>query len=568
MVLEDTDLDGIVWTPGHAGRVWFAQPHLTFGDREPWTPTVVPGRATGIELLRAILSSERDLPDPVGAPSLILIPELSIPHGDVAELRRLIGDARPNTLLIAGLAQLSELQALEIDPAPLLWEGKAEGRFTNCAAIACGGSERLFLQPKRIPSKWEGKLWPGGTIRYFSGKSVQFCVVICSELLDQPEGTTTIRALREECRARGKRLPLLVWLQHNEHPRSALFSQSLEIVQKWTEVTTLIAGSRPRSRSRMENYGVSGALVRSEYLPRKFDFLAKEYHYFEPVSTVPGLSRMVLLRYDADVYRVDTVLADSIDPAESSAIKGALFHSALPYDWQGGELTASQFCAHLADVTEAALLSASAACERLPEIAAIRERLVALGTAQFLHFLDRATPNQSAISERHPAGEPHISGDAFCRCWPHRRCIDELEIDPRALSDILTGLAWIEAAGVTVVPEIRGHANVELRGSGLDSRFCVVAALDLNAEAVENAIWPGWETRPPIDDVPYIVLGTEGRGFRPRVSTITASNAAPVGAPSSARVTSPMRRAIYAERFWQAARHGSLLSTLTELAIA
>ena len=289
-----------------------------------------------------------------GAPSIILLPELSIGHGDVATVRGLLSTARANTLLICGIGHMTATDIDRIEASVHLCGEPVEGRYANCALIGCGGTDQIFLQPKVVASKLELDChWPGRVVRYFVGGFFPFVVFICSEMLDRAQARTTVHDVLDHLAEHGRQLAAIFWLQHNPKPRSIDFSQSLEQLTHLDRPTVFIVGSRNQCPPRFENFAVSGALFKKTTLPKHFDLLTRQFHYVEPVSDSVALSRVVLLRYDANVNCVDTALASAIDEGDRTP-RSQLFSSVIPMVMLNGALVDSGENTHLVEIARRA----------------------------------------------------------------------------------------------------------------------------------------------------------------------------------------------------------------------
>jgi hypothetical protein len=175
--IEPIHLETLTWQPGRRGRIWYIQPRFDVDARvAPFVSVPAPGELTALRLLRIVcVYDQTHFPDPGLAPTLILLPEFALPHTEIPTARELISHARPNTLFVLGLGHMSNDQAQVVEPEAQLWDGPADGRFTNCALIGVGGSDRVFLQPKILPSRWEQDVhWPGAVVRLFAGEYIQF----------------------------------------------------------------------------------------------------------------------------------------------------------------------------------------------------------------------------------------------------------------------------------------------------------------------------------------------------------------------------------------------------------
>src|SRR5216684_9150306 len=111
MDIETIKLQGLRWPTGASARIWFCQPRVELTTPAPFRPTAA---VQSLHILRAVLNRDAQMGAPAGdAPSIILLPELSIGLGDVAEVRGLVSAARTNTLLICGIGHMT---ATDIDP--------------------------------------------------------------------------------------------------------------------------------------------------------------------------------------------------------------------------------------------------------------------------------------------------------------------------------------------------------------------------------------------------------------------------------------------------------------------
>jgi len=462
--LEYQSLEGLRWKEGKQARIWFLQPRLHITTTPPFISEKIGSDVAGLELLKACLDEETTSYNPPDeAPAFLLLPEFSIRPDEIASVRPLIAAARPNTVFVSGCGQLTEQQAREIEPGSVLWDGPSHGKFTNCALVGVGGSDRLFLQPKIVPSQWEREAhWPGNKIRCFLGEFVLFVVVICSDLLARPADQTTLADMIIELKRDVRTLNLVIWLQHNPDPRSKEFHQSLASLAEFAP-TVLVVSSRKDRPHRLKNFAVSGAIVPQHALPTSFQNLDASFRYVEPLmddAYQTPMSRLVLLRYDVDAYRAMTVLAASIRPTDKTA-KGALFEYSDPYQYRSGRLEPSRDHTHLEDILTPTI---QMACQQAPDLASeinrVAQQLVALGTKNLLGFLDVAIlPIPQPGERRHAAGDKHADGDFRCRCWPHRCCIDSLAHEVQAQESL--GLV-MTAAGALLKCGIDAHPNYNL----------------------------------------------------------------------------------------------------------
>jgi hypothetical protein len=550
--IHHIELPTIRWVRGRPGRFWLIQARYSLTG-PPYLPNPI-GSPSAVQLLEYALDYERANYVPSEeAPTFFMLPECSVLPSDVDHVRGLVRAARRNTVVIFGVGQLTEQQALALTGGVSLWEGHAEGvRYANCAVVATGGSRDIHIQPKVLASKWErGIHWSGRVVNYFTGGGVQFVVSICSDLLTEPGDANSASRIVEDLRRRNWPLNLVPWLQYNEKPRAPEFTAALDAFTDYGAMV-VVAASRNTRLPRYANYAVSGAVVRQNMLPRHFEYLALPYHYVEPLKADLPTSRIVLLRYDADVYRVRTVLPDAIDPA-ANVTKGFIFDDSQPYEHVNGALVASGHHHHLADISALARQIASERYSQLVEaIARIADRLIKLSTLEFLAFLDMALLPQPALgTPRHPAGELHEGGDYRCMCWTHRRCVDFLaDEQPSAepVAEVLAAVAAVEQAGVSAQPVCYDRRRTVFRILVGDRARHIAAIFPFHADADgTEEILAG--SRAATADILYIVLGTEGRPARMRTSEAIASRASPSGSNRASLAARPRLRVAYSAAF-------------------
>ena len=503
------------------------------------------------------------------APSIILLPELSVGPADIANVRALINVARANTLVICGIGHMAAADVDQVEASAHLCGEPIGGHYANCALIGCGGSNQVFLQPKVVASREELDChWAGRVVRCFGGGFFSFVVFICSEMLDRAQARTTIREVFDRLAEANQQPPVVFWLQHNPKPRSVDFSQSLEVLSHVERPTAFVAGSRSGCLPRLENFAVSGALFKKAALARHFNVLTRQFHYVEPVSESTVLSRVVLLRYDVDVNLVETALASAIEDGDRTP-RSQLFGSVRPLVLQDGTLIDSDDNIHLGDIIRRSRDTAAATdATQTARINALAEQLVGLGTPRFQDFLDRAiVPRPQDEHRRHAAGQQHAQGDYSCDCWAHRRCIDLLCDDADAaapVAHVLLALARIAAQGlnVSLIPLSDSPANVRLSSASGQFDLCVVYPFNFDADATEMAIRGGG--RPRVSEPGYIVLGTSGRAGRPALAQISQAVARPVAPLQAAVATEPLLRAVYNDELTASETAGTLSQLLQQ----
>lgn len=547
MDIETVRLQSLRWPRGASARIWFCQPRVELTSPAPFRPTTT---VRSLDLLRAVLNRDAQMGAPAGdAPSIVLLPELSVGPGDIATVRGVISAARRNVLLICGIGHMAASEIDPIEASAHLCGDPVAGHYANCALIGCGGTDQVFLQPKVVASREELDChWPGRVIRYFVGGFFSFVVFICSEMLDRAQARTTIREVLDKLAEGSQQLAAVFWLQHNPKPRSVDFSQSLEELTHVDRPTVFVVGSRNQSPPRFENFAVSGALFKKAALPKHFNLLTRQFHYVEPVSD-SALSRVVLLRYDVDVNLVETALASAIEDNDRTP-RSQLFSSVVPLVMGNSALTDSGGNTHLAEIVRRARdMATTTDNTQTARIQALTDALVALGTLRFQDFLDRAiVPRPRNERHRHAAGQQHADGDYFCDCWTHRQCIDLLCDDNSAaepIAHLLLALAKIAAEGlnVSLIPISESPANIRLSGPTGQFDLCIVFPFHLDADATETAIRGG--ARPKVAEPGYIVLGTSGRAGRPALAQISQAIARPVAPLQAASATEPLPRAVY-----------------------
>ena len=551
-----------------ASRVWYLQPKLALSNEAPFVPVLDGATSHALQLIRACVRKEcKDFPPPTEAPTLILVPELAIHPSEFTLLRSELRACHGNTLFVGGLGHMTEAQARAIENADL-WDGPSDGRYTNCALVAVGGSDQFFLQPKIVPSATERDFhWKGKGIRLFTGTDVAFGVVVCSELLDRPLHETTLKTFLQESANKNCHLSFVIWVQHNPKPRSGEFDSSLQQLRTHSNSTAvLIVDSSPHRPERYESYGVSGAIVAHEYLPLEFRFLAGRHHCVEPVGTGLHLGRIVLLRYDADAVLVNTVFCDAIDIHSKTA--KTLFENIRHYSYCAGNLAPNDENCHIQDLLRPVL--ARCVTEGVSEgaVERVAEKVVALGISGFLSFLDVALwPCPADGDQQHLAGEPHPGGDFLCRCWRHRVCVDRLCVDAfqqEWLADVLGALATLEQHNLNPNPTFnrRPLQNADVV---VDDRRVQIAVIHPcgRDRLVGEALLADRE-RPPLLLPSCIILGDDARGLRPRVGSVDASRVPPPRASDASRAETATPALIYQQEFWKAHASNRIRDLITE----
>jgi hypothetical protein len=541
--------------------IWYGQPILQFNQTPPFVPQAGP-QASGLQLLKAILEHS-DFKHSDCKPAIVVLPELAIPYSEIGTARALIASAPKGTLVVFGAGQMTEAEALSLEAKPDLWDGGAAGRFANCAVICVGGTDKVFLQPKLLKSALEQDWhWPGRVVRCFTGEYLRFATFICSDLLNRPGDSSYLAWLHEELERHQHKLTFAVWLQHNAKPRSDQFSNAIDAVGKMERTTIIVAGSRvAEGGRRFENYAVSGAFAVRTVFPSEFSKFTHRFHYAEQADA--NVSRAVLLRYDADAYRVRTVLADALD-AEDKVEKGELFDSSQPYVFDTGTLTASPEHLHIRDLCEPARRAVATATPDLgPAADAIASKLTQLGTTAFLSFLDVGIVPQAQDGEvTHPAGTKHQGGDLRCRCWKHRTCIDLLTeasgVEP--LTAIIDVLAVLEDGQCSPSPRhdhVR-RTNVDLTIAGSKRAAAIVYPFDYTFDALQKKLFG---ERPPVLETHFLFVA-EILQQRPKVDTINVTEAPTAGAVDPARTGAPTIAPVRAVDLKRAAAVGDLADFL------
>jgi len=541
--------------------IWYGQPTLQLTDVPPFVPQ--PGtHASALQILQGILE-HRDFRESDCKPAIVVLPELSVPYPDIAAARTLISNAPQGTLVVFGAGQMTAGEALSLEDRPDLWDGEAAGKFANCAVIGLGGFDRVFLQPKLLKSAVEQDWhWPGRIVRCFKGEYVRFSTFICSDLLNRPGNSSYMAWLYEELEREQEKLTFALWLQHNPKPRSKQFSNAIEAVGKMKQTTIIVVGSRMApGGKRFENYAVSGAFAIRAVFPSEFNKFTHRFHYTEQADS--EVSRAVLLRYDADAYRVRTVLADALD-ASDKVEKGELFDSSQPYVFEGGALKASSEYFHVRDLCEPARHVVETKIPALTTaVNNVVAKLIVMGTANFLAFLDVGIVPQAPNGEKpHPAGTKHDGGDLKCRCWKHRTCVDLLtEPDGMPpLAALMETLAVLDAGGCAPTPWYNQllRTNLDLTVAGLKKAVAIVYPFNYSLEALQEKLFG---ERPPVSERQFVIVA-EPTEDRPRVETINVADAPATGAVDPAKAGAPTIVAIHVRELKRAAEAGDLASFL------
>jgi hypothetical protein len=567
MEIKNIELPSLRWPKGASARIWFCQPQVELSSRAPFVPTA---NVRSLDILRATFKRDAEWGAPAGgAPSIVLLPEMSISPADVASVRELIAGSRGNTLLIGGVGHMTSEQIDPIEASSGLCGPPVAEHYANCALIGCGGENNVYLQPKIVPSKDElDHHWPGRVIRYFIGKSFQFVVVVCSEMLNRAGEKTTMSEVLQNLDENGRQPPTVFWLQHNARPRSSDFSQSLEELALNRRTSVFVSSSRMKCPPRFEHYSVSGAFFERDAVARHFGILTRRFHYIEPVANQVRLSRVVLLRYDVDVNVVDTILGNAID-AKDRTQRSQLFGSALPMNVIAGSLVESLENKHLAEIALLACETAAATDNtQSANVRALTEALVALGTARFQDFLDLAiVPRPLVKDDRHAARQQHRGGDCYCLCWKHRECIDFLSDEPdnaNPLAYLLLALAKIVSHGMTVrfMPDSNASANIQVSGALGEFPLCIVYPFDFSADETEIAIRGGDGVK--MAEPGYVILGTDRRAERPKLAAVKQSVARRTAPVNAGNAAAPRLNAIYYRDLNDWCANGNLAESFKE----
>lgn len=541
--------------------IWYGQPILKLSAVPPFVPQQ--GEyASGLQILKGILE-HKDFLESDCKPAIVVLPELAVPFSDIPAARAAISGAPKGTLVVFGAGQMTEAETLSLEDKPDLWDGESAGKYANCAVIGLGGCDRVFLQPKLLKSALEQDWhWPGRIVRCFTGGYLRFATFICSDLLNRPGNSSYMDWLYDELEREQQKLTFALWLQHNPKPRSDQFSNAIEAIGKMERTTIVVAGSRMAlGGKRFENYAVSGAFAIRTVFPSEFSKFTHRFHYAEQADS--EVSRAVLLRYDADAYRVRTILADALD-ATDKVEKGELFDYSQPYVLDGGTLKTSSEHFHIRDLCEPARQAIKTARPALTAaVNSVASALIGLGTGHFLAFLDAGIVPQAADGEKpHTAGAKHEGGDLRCRCWKHRTCVDLLT-EPLGLTPLVAlmeTLAVLESGGCAPRPRFDQSlkTNVDLTVAGAEKTAAVVYPFNYSLEALQQKLFG---ERPPVHERHFVFVADLAQE-RPRVETINVAEAPAVGSVDPAKAGSPTIAAIHARDLRRAAEAGDLASFL------
>jgi hypothetical protein len=300
--------------------------------------------------------------------------------------------------------------------------------------------------------------------------------------------------------------------------------------------------------------------------------LDKEFHYFEPVAETLPISRAVLVRYDADVHCVNTVLGDSLFDAPTIE-KGTFFQTSQPYLATTG-LNASGDHFHLEDLCSQPAQLATAASSTLSAHVTdiVAQQLVPLGLRDFLALLDLSLlPQPHGNGTLHASGVSHLPDDLVCTCWQHRLCVDILtdatNDSTKAFANVLYVLAALRASGLLFVFRyLTNHRTcLELTLDGTVRYLAVVDPFGLDASETELRLMPARGAAAL--DTSYIILGTKGRARR-LVGSISPALAPSTGATNLGRATPPTLRAMYFEDICSAMDAGTVQQAVHTLLTA
>jgi hypothetical protein len=560
--------NGLAWRPGDQGIVWFLQPRLQVDPSiRPFRHRQISKLPSPMDLLEAACRQEQERQRGGQAvPTLFLMPEFSLdPDRDLERARALVSGCPANFLIVAGLGQMSLDCARTIEDADL-WETPGPGALVNCASIMVGGQATVWLQPKIVPAGPERDYHcPGKVVRYFYGGGLSFVVLICSELFDRPEGNTTVQQVLNRLRAESRNLTFVMWIQHNKKPRSNAFRESLrQLAQTTPAPMVLLVSSRGDRPGRRDNFAVSGAIVPHAVLPRAFCHLDRRFHYVEPLDGVPDFARVVLLRYDAEAYRVCTALPGDLGHG-ASVSRSALFEQSEPCVYGDAGLKSCGANYHLEDLSALAAQMARRCVSELDETTQdVRAEVVALGTPGFLKLLDSATlPDRRANTGEDEKHEPGY----LCHCWRHRDCIDGLahdEVVARPLALLLLAAAALRAAGLSpqLLPNGAGLApNCRMTSGARKLDVRLLDSEDITLDGVIRRMSPRSAAARALP--PLVLLGSANAlSSRPAVGGIDAGMASPFGRVSAENPSLPIPQALCSQQFWAAHREHRLAETV------
>jgi hypothetical protein len=187
--------------------------------------------------------------------NFLIFPEISVPYKYRDKLIKRIkkNDFPSNTITILGLEHISVkncgkfINSIEESDERVkksmekLEVKEKKNKKVNLCLIALKsgkGSPRFFIQPKIMPSKYEGSennienLFQGNFIYYFISDEFNFIVLICSDFFKRAVGSLTkiIDVIDYEIIKQGNHLDFIINIQHNPYkspPEDKYFFHSL-----------------------------------------------------------------------------------------------------------------------------------------------------------------------------------------------------------------------------------------------------------------------------------------------------------------------------------------------------
>lgn len=533
---------------------WLLQPPAGELSHEAPYHHAIDSPTRPLELLRAAIAL--DAQQRLAGPVLFVVPELTLCGTTIESVRALGAALLPNRALILGYGHLREDQCEAIEPNtgknPELWlRPWSDHHYANAAAVITRDSSHLEAKNWRSNYEYLAACHlPHTRLRIFQAAGFSFAVVICSELLTTAPGTYLERLARDD-------VDLVLWLQHNPHPRHSDFSPALGSLFRFTGDQRLVLSlnKQPDVGTRAP-YGVTCAYAPAPSFGAKKDRVLRPNFATEPLAEdAHEVSRAVFVRYDAAAHQLHTVLPAHI-PAGGAP--GQFMTELVPYRFADGSLRVSDEPEHYRTLFSAGEKSAweqtgldpteaGLAAEIQGQLEQVKDQFFR-SPSLLLNFLDTAFVRSS--SSRHANHVAH-SPAARCDCWAHRRNFDSLFETgmPARVVELLLAIAALRAAGHPVQPNeecVRETANLAVD----DLKLVLGSSSVTLGDFVQEYFHHHHVTERPL----MIVLRSERSIALPR----SAARHAVVGRLNAARVAPITPRMISGPEFWQSVRDRTL----------
>jgi hypothetical protein len=402
------------------------------------------------------------------------------------------------------------------------WGPFGTNRFVNGAIVSVG--KQRFLEAKCWPSQVEqsgGYHVPHGQIRLFRGANgFSFAVVICSEILDQHvDGWRRLAEGRPD---------VVVWIQHNDAPRSSQLAENVErFFGSAGQHRTLIVAANVRPNGIRGRYGASGLIaVDSVYAETKN---AVRRPHIAHESFARRVVRSTIIAYHVPLVNIRTALPAHLPIAGDlrQSRRQFIFDVNL-YDQPGSSRNDRQYVDQLVEACESAGSTVPIQVDARACRQKTRDKLLK-PSFDLLDFIDKALVQRTS-ARRHRNHEPHPVTAAWCDCWDHRHDFDSL-FAPRTaelLHELMLAIGELERRGITVtLLDDEKLPNVELLfPNGARHKF--VLAAHAGDSLTFHRDYFGEPPLPYIGQLNLIVLRSTFK--------VRSLDAAAVGASDAARV--------------------------------